>query len=97
MASRAGVAGECASMRDSMPDEIGGGFGIFQSKPASRVSPAAVTPVELGGARGDGPLDLSPRSVSTPAYACRVLVAVYTLEDILPAAAGVSAGADSWV
>jgi fumarylacetoacetate (FAA) hydrolase len=36
------------SLRGLIPDELGKGFGFFQSKPASAFSPVAVTPDELG-------------------------------------------------
>ncbi|MFS2150730.1 fumarylacetoacetate hydrolase family protein [Rhizobium sp. Rhizsp42] len=36
------------SLRNLIPQEIGKGFGFFQSKPASAFSPIAVTPDELG-------------------------------------------------
>lgn len=38
------------SLRGLIPEELGKGFGFFQSKPASAFSPVAVTPDELGGA-----------------------------------------------
>jgi fumarylacetoacetate (FAA) hydrolase len=38
------------SLRNLIPDELGKGFGFFQSKPATAFSPVAVTPDELGGA-----------------------------------------------
>jgi fumarylacetoacetate (FAA) hydrolase len=38
------------SLRNLIPQEIGKGFGFFQSKPASSFSPVAVTPDELEGA-----------------------------------------------
>lgn len=36
------------SLRNLIPNEIGKGFGFFQSKPATAFSPVAVTPDELG-------------------------------------------------
>lgn len=36
------------SLRNLIPDELGKGFGFFQSKPASSFSPVAITPDELG-------------------------------------------------
>ncbi|HBI22445.1 MAG TPA: 2-keto-4-pentenoate hydratase, partial [Legionella sp.] len=36
------------SLRNLIPDELGKGFGFFQSKPSSSFSPVAVTPDELG-------------------------------------------------
>ena len=48
------------SLRNLIPNELGKGFGFFQSKPASAFSPVAVTPDELGdawdGARVHRPL-----------------------------------------
>ena len=41
------------SLRNLIPDELGKGFGFFQSKPASSLAPVAVTPDALGG-RWDG-------------------------------------------
>jgi fumarylacetoacetate (FAA) hydrolase len=41
------------SLRNLIPDELGKGFGFFQSKPASAFSPVFVTPDALG-ARWDG-------------------------------------------
>ena len=38
------------SLRNLIPNELGKGFGFFQSKPASSFSPVAVTPDELGDA-----------------------------------------------
>jgi fumarylacetoacetate (FAA) hydrolase len=38
------------SLRNLIPQELGKGFGFFQSKPASSFSPVAVTPDELGTA-----------------------------------------------
>lgn len=38
------------SLRNLIPNELGKGFGFFQSKPASAFSPVAVTPDELGTA-----------------------------------------------
>ena len=38
------------SLRGLIPDELGKGFGFFQSKPASAFSPLALTPDELGDA-----------------------------------------------
>ncbi|NTZ42860.1 fumarylacetoacetate hydrolase family protein [Altererythrobacter sp. SALINAS58] len=38
------------SLRGLIPEELGKGFGFFQSKPASTFSPVAVTPDELGDA-----------------------------------------------
>jgi len=37
------------SLRNLIPEEIGKGFGFFQSKPSSAFSPVAITPDELGG------------------------------------------------
>src|SRR5690606_15141259 len=36
------------SLRNLIPNELGKGFGFFQSKPSSAFSPVAVTPDELG-------------------------------------------------
>jgi fumarylacetoacetate (FAA) hydrolase len=44
------------SLRGLIPDELGKGFGFFQSKPAGSFSPVAVTPDELGSAWRDGKL-----------------------------------------
>ena len=41
------------SLRHLIPDELGKGFGFFQSKPASALAPVAVTPDSLG-AQWDG-------------------------------------------
>jgi len=38
------------SLRNLIPNELGKGFGFFQSKPSSAFSPVAVTPDELGDA-----------------------------------------------
>ena len=38
------------SLRNLIPQELGKGFGFFQSKPSSSFSPVAVTPDELGSA-----------------------------------------------
>lgn len=50
------------SLRGLIPDELAQGFGFFQSKPASALSPFAITPDELGEAWKDGrvhlPLDV---------------------------------------
>jgi fumarylacetoacetate (FAA) hydrolase len=43
------------SLRNLIPNELGKGFGFFQSKPASAFSPVAVTPDQLEGWR-DGRL-----------------------------------------
>ena len=37
------------SLRNLIPNELGKGFGFFQSKPASALAPVAVTPDVLGG------------------------------------------------
>jgi fumarylacetoacetate (FAA) hydrolase len=42
------------SLRALVPDELAKGFGFFQSKPASALSPVAVTPDELGDRWRDG-------------------------------------------
>ncbi len=42
------------SLRNLIPGELGKGFGFFQSKPASTLSPVLVTPDELGDAWKDG-------------------------------------------
>jgi fumarylacetoacetate (FAA) hydrolase len=44
------------SLRNLIPDELGKGFGFFQSKPAGSFSPVAVTPDELGVAWAGGKL-----------------------------------------
>jgi fumarylacetoacetate (FAA) hydrolase len=46
------------SLRGLIPDELGKGFGFFQSKPTSAFSPVAVTPDELGDAWRDNKLHL---------------------------------------
>ena len=38
------------SLRNLIPQELGKGFGFFQSKPSSSFSPVAITPDELGNA-----------------------------------------------
>ena len=42
------------SLRNLIPAELAKGFGFFQSKPSSALSPAAVTPDELGEAWDGG-------------------------------------------
>jgi len=44
------------SLRNLIPDEIAKGFGFFQSKPASALSPVLVTPDTLGNAWQDSQL-----------------------------------------
>ncbi len=46
------------SLRNLIPDELGKGFGFFQSKPSSAFSPVAVTPDELGDAWDGGRIHL---------------------------------------
>jgi fumarylacetoacetate (FAA) hydrolase len=46
------------SLRNLIPDELGKGFGFLQSKPRSALSPAALTPDELGPAWQGGKLHL---------------------------------------
>lgn len=46
------------SLRGLIPEELAGGFGFFQSKPASAMSPFAVTPDELGEAWSGGRVHL---------------------------------------
>jgi fumarylacetoacetate (FAA) hydrolase len=46
------------SLRNLIPGELAKGFGFFQSKPASALSPVAVTPDALGAAWRDGRLHL---------------------------------------
>jgi fumarylacetoacetate (FAA) hydrolase len=46
------------SLRNLIPGELAKGFGFFQSKPSSALSPVAVTPDELGDAWGGGRLHL---------------------------------------
>jgi fumarylacetoacetate (FAA) hydrolase len=46
------------SLRNLMPQELGKGFGFYQSKPSSAFSPVAVTPDELGEAWDGGKLHL---------------------------------------
>ncbi len=50
------------SLRNLIPEELGKGFGFFQSKPSSAFSPVAVCPEELGDAWQDGKVHL-PLSV----------------------------------
>ncbi len=49
------------SLRNLVPGELAKGFGFFQSKPASALSPVAVTPDALGTAWRDGRLHLPLR------------------------------------
>lgn len=46
------------SLRGLIPNELSQGFGFFQSKPSSALSPFALTPDELGEAWKDGRLQL---------------------------------------
>lgn len=46
------------SLRGLIPEELAQGFGFFQSKPASSLSPVAVTPDELGSAWNQGRVNL---------------------------------------
>jgi fumarylacetoacetate (FAA) hydrolase len=46
------------SLRNLIPAELAKGFGFFQSKPSSTLSPVAVTPDELGDAWDGGKLHL---------------------------------------
>jgi len=46
------------SLRNLIPNELGKGFGFFQSKPPSAFSPVAVTPDELGEAWDGGKVNL---------------------------------------
>jgi len=46
------------SLRNLIPNELGKGFGFFQSKPPNSFSPVAVTPDELGKAWQDGKVHL---------------------------------------
>ncbi len=50
------------SLRHLIPDELGKGFGFFQSKPATSFSPVAVTLDELGDAWDQGRLHLVVQS-----------------------------------
>ena len=50
------------SLRNLIPNELGKGFGFFQSKPSSAFSPVAVTPDELGSAWNEGKVHLPLRS-----------------------------------
>lgn len=50
------------SLRNLIPAELAKGFGFFQSKPSSTLSPVAVTPDELGDAWDGGRLHLPLRS-----------------------------------
>lgn len=47
------------SLRGLIPDELAQGFGFFQSKPASALSPFAITPDELGDAWKNGRVHLN--------------------------------------
>ena len=51
------------SLRGLIPNELGKGFGFFQSKPSSAFSPVAVTPDELGDAWRDNKVHLPLLSV----------------------------------
>jgi fumarylacetoacetate (FAA) hydrolase len=51
------------SLRKLIPNELGKGFGFFNSKPATAFGPVAVTPDELGDAWTDGRIHLKLRSV----------------------------------
>ena len=51
------------SLRGLIPEELAAGFGFFQSKPASALSPFAVTAEELGSALKEGRIHL-PLNVS---------------------------------
>ena len=46
------------SLRGLIPNELGKGFGFFQSKPSSAFAPVAVTPDQLGDVWQDGKLHL---------------------------------------
>lgn len=46
------------SLRGLIPNELRKGFGFVQGKASSAFSPVAVTPDELGGAWGEGTIDL---------------------------------------
>ncbi len=47
------------SLRGLIPEELAQGFGFFQSKPNSALSPAALTPDELGQSWKDGRVQLN--------------------------------------
>jgi fumarylacetoacetate (FAA) hydrolase len=49
------------SLRNLIPNELGKGFGFFQSKPSSAFSPVAVTPNELGASWRGGKVHLPLR------------------------------------
>lgn len=49
------------SLRGLIPDELGKGFGFFQSKPSTAFSPVAVSPDALGDAWNGGKLNLPLR------------------------------------
>lgn len=51
------------SLRGLIPNELGKGFGFFQSKPSSAFSPVAVTPDELGDSWRDNKVHLPLLSV----------------------------------
>ena len=46
------------SLRGLIPNELGKGFGFFQSKPSTAFSPVAITPDELGNAWKDSVIQL---------------------------------------
>jgi fumarylacetoacetate (FAA) hydrolase len=50
------------SLRNLIPHELGKGFGFFQSKPSSALSPVVATPDELGPAWDGGKVHLPLRS-----------------------------------
>ncbi len=50
------------SLRNLIPSELAKGFGFLQGKPASAMSPVAVTPDELGASWDGGKLHLSLRT-----------------------------------
>jgi len=51
------------SLRGLIPNELGKGFGFFQSKPSSAFSPVAITPDELGDAWDGGKVNLPLLSI----------------------------------
>jgi fumarylacetoacetate (FAA) hydrolase len=51
------------SLRNLIPAELGKGFGFFHAKPSSALSPAAVTPDELGDAWSGGKVHLPLLSI----------------------------------
>ena len=51
------------SLRNLIPEELGKGFGFYQSKPSSAFSPVAVSPETLGAAWSGAKLHLPLRAI----------------------------------